>query len=274
MPARSGSRPGATKWMVLSLLALTLPLAGTALAGKTAWSSSGSAKTVRSETRHETPHGTYSYSSSDAEDGPREVDAYTFSREHGHWRNTSGSQRDWDEVERLLDRNDGDLFWFRRGDDRYLVTDPAALAELAEVFKPQEDLGRKQGELGRKQGELGRLQGQLGRRQGELGRIQARLSQAQTRLMLRQAASDRSGRQDREFEQALDEIRRQQEEAGELQGELGGQQNALGERQSALGEQQAALGREQARVGREVAEALDRITRRLITDGRAEHLGR
>lgn len=243
----------------------------------TTWSSSSSGKSVRIETRR-AKAGSYHYSNTVSDggdgDGPAEVDAWTFSRDQGHRRNSSGSRRDWREAEVAIDRTDGDVFWFRRGNDRYLVTDPAVIRELAELFAPQEELGRKQGELGRKQGELGRLQGELGRKQGELGRIQAQLGRQQASLSIRRVSRDRSGRDADHLDRELDEISRRQQEAGGLQDELGEMQAPLGERQGALGEQQAALGREQQRVSKQASAALDRMTREMIADGRAKRIAR
>jgi hypothetical protein len=282
MSARPLPRPIAAILMSLPLVALIASsLPGPAAGGEgkrsagstTTWSSSASGKTVKSETRRAPPGG-YSYSNtfSDSRDGAAEVDAWMFSRGEGHWRNSSGSQRDWREAEAAVERADGDVFWFRRDDDRYLVTDAAALRELADLFAPQEELGRRQGELGRKQGELGRQQGDLGRKQGQLGRIQARLAQHQVVAAFGRASRDR--RANDELERQREEIERQQSEAGELQAELGEQQSALGERQAALGEQQAALGREQERVSKEVGVALGRLTREMIAEGRAKRIER
>ena len=274
MIARSGSQPLllATAWMFLPALGLVLIPGAHAGKSSTSTSTVSSSSGSTTTTRHD-KKGAYTYSTiSDgrARNGPAEVDAYMFSRDQAHWRMNSGSQEDWDEAEALIERKDQDLFWFRRGQDRYLVTDPAALAELEEMFKPQEELGRRQGELGRRQGELGRMQGELGRKQGELGRIQARLGVKQAALAIRRAASD----DDPEYERLAREVSRGQEEAGELQGELGERQAALGERQAALGEQQAALGREQQRVSEQITLALGRFTRELIADGRAKPIGR
>jgi DNA repair exonuclease SbcCD ATPase subunit len=202
------------------------------------------------------------------------VDAWTFSRDHGHWRNTSGSEEDWDDAQDAIDKVEGDVLWFRRGPDQYVVTDTAAMKDLAEIFAPQEQLGQQQGALGAKQGELGRIQGELGRRQGDLGRIQARLSQRQAIAQVARVSRDRRGDDADEVEAAMREIQRLQNEAGDLQAELGEEQARLGERQGALGEQQAALGREQQRVSKQVSAALDKLTRELITNGKARRINR
>ena len=261
--------------LVLAVLAAGVSGAGESKRSTTTWSSSASGKGVRSETRRSTPGGSYySTTVSGAEDGPAEVDAWTFSRENGHWRNTSGSERDRDEVQSVLERTDGDLFWFRRGSDRYLVTDTGVMRQLADLFAPQEELGHKQGELGRKQGELGRLQGELGRKQGELGRMQARLGRRQAALSLEQASRGRRDLETATLDRELDALSRQQAEVEELQSELGAQQSELGERQSVLGERQSELGREQERASQQVARELARLTRDWIASGLAKRIDR
>lgn len=238
--------------------------------------SSRPSKAIRTETRRESPgryHVSSTYSDGE-EDGPAEVDAYVLSRDHGHRRNGSGSERDWQAAEDVRDRVDGDLFWFRRGSDRYIVTDPGALRQLAELFAPQEDLGHRQGELGRHQSELGQLQGELGRKQGELGRLQARLGQRQAALARDRARRDRRDSDTDGLEPERQTVSRERDEVGELQAELGTLQSALGEKQRDLGERQAALGREQARVAKEVARELGDRTREAIANGTAQRIDR
>lgn len=280
MSARPLPRPIAAILLSPPLIALVISAppgpvsAGEGKRSTTTWSSSSPGKGVKTEIRRDKP-GDYYYTNTTSdqdEDGPNEVDAWTFSRDNGHWRNTSGSERDWRDAQAAIEDVDGDVFWFRRGDQRYMTTDPAALRELADLFAPQEELGRKQGELGRRQGELGRLQGELGRKQGQLGRIQARLAAYQVTAKVERAGRRREA--DDETDRQMQEINRQQNEAGELQSELGEQQAALGERQAALGEQQAALGQEQERVSKQIAIALDKVTRDLIADGKAKRVAR
>ena len=235
------------------------------------WTSGhSSSKTIRTESR--TPHS-YGYTQTtrddDEEDGPAAVDAYVFSRDQGHWRNGSGSERDWREAEDLRDRiADDPLLWFRRGHDRYMVTDTELLKRFAEAMRPQEILGQKQGELGRQQGELGQLQGELGRQQGKLGVMQASLARRRAALSLRIASQDDAS------SEALDRERRaiasHEDEIQDLQSEIGDQQSRLGERQSALGEQQSELGRQQSEAAKEVARALDELTREAIRRGLAK----
>src|SRR5262245_28380532 len=86
------------------------------------------------ETRRESRDGSsyVSNSISDWEDGPQgDVDAYVFWSGRGNSRSGSGSRRDWEEAEEVAPREDEDVLWFRRGSERYVVTDPDVLARAA-----------------------------------------------------------------------------------------------------------------------------------------------
>lgn len=259
-----------TSLLALSALVILRPLLASAGEGKRA--RSNDSWTTKTEWRDVKGNG-FSYTSDDDADDDAEVDAYVYTRDNGRYRNGSGSNRDWREAEDVRhDLGDKAMFWFRRDGERYVITDPALLRELGDMFAPQEELGRRQGELGRRQGELGRFQGELGRKQGELGIVQARLSQRQALLSTRIATMSVSGRSNSSIEREQDQVSRQQDEVSQLQSELGEQQSALGEKQSALGEQQSALGREQERAAKEITMALSGFTRRAIASGQARRV--
>jgi hypothetical protein len=270
-PIRIQSSPGTAAFAVLAALALA---SAPALAGGSSSSSSRSSTTTRTEF---TSPGHSHWSSSTTDDGdsngPDGVDAYVYSRDNGHWRDGSGSTRDWNEAEKLHMDENGPMLWFRRDDDRYIITDADALKDLGEIFKPQEELGKRQGELGARQGELGALQGQLGARQGRLGGLQAGLARREAEYQYTVASRSRRGE---DIETTLraerEAIRSQRDEISALQSELGELQSRLGERQSALGERQSALGAEQKRVNREVQRQLDTFTRDAIKSGAAKRV--
>ena len=67
------------------------------------------------------------------------------------------------DIEKASKMSHGKFLWFSHGDKSYIVEDPAVIAQIDEMRKPIEDLGREQGELGRKQGELGKQEGELGK---------------------------------------------------------------------------------------------------------------
>lgn len=277
--------PRLVPFLMIALLAMVALFASLWLASTRSWagdhgsksysSSSSGEKTIRTETYRKTRSSTHhSIRTDDGDyDGAAEIDAYVFSREGGNWRSGSGSNRDWSEVGALREAmGDRSLLWFRRGDERYVITDPATLERLADAMEPQEELGRRQGELGRRQGELGRLQGELGRKQGQLGRMQADIARRQARLNQRMTLVGRNSDERDEIARERQDLEARQDEVSELQSELGEQQSKLGERQSVLGEQQAELGREQARVSKEVQREMTRIARESIRSGLAKRL--
>src|SRR5512134_3179531 len=94
----------------VALLAVSAPLA--AVAGDASTRTSRTSKSSRS------PKTTHYSVTTDDSALPGELEAWTLARENGRQRNSHGSERDRDEVERLLERDPGDLFWFRRNGER------------------------------------------------------------------------------------------------------------------------------------------------------------
>lgn len=261
----------------LTLLALTGLFGILFLAPHEVWAGSHTTSTTWKDAKASAKsHKSWGYSYTTNEyDGPNEIDAYVFTRDDGHSRNGSGDTRDWKEAEALREEMDArSMLWFRRGDDRYVITDRDLLEQIDEMLAPQLELGRQQGALGRKQGELGRLQGELGQKQGKLGRMQADISRRHASLVARLAAASLSDRDADLLEQEQEAISRQQNEIGELQSELGAQQAKLGERQSVLGAQQAELGRQQEKVSKQVQRQLEALALKAIEDGTAKPVDR
>lgn len=170
----------------------------------------------------------------------------------------SGSTEDFEEAKRQT--GGGDALWLRRGDDRYLIRDPATLRRFDTLFEPVARLGREQGELGKQQGRLGGEQGRLGAEQGVLGQRQARLATAAAQRGL---AGD--GDVPASEQRDLDEIAARQRE-------LGDRQRALGRQQAELGRQQGALGERQAEASRQVEAALPRLLDDALAAGKAQRL--
>ncbi|WP_337243722.1 M56 family metallopeptidase [Luteimonas sp. gir] len=170
----------------------------------------------------------------------------------------SGSTEDFEEAKRQT--GSGDALWLRRGNDRYLIRDPATLRRFDTLFEPVARLGREQGELGTQQGRLGGEQGRLGAEQGVLGQRQARLATAAAQRAL---AGD--GDVPASEQRDLDEIAARQRE-------LGDRQRALGRQQAELGRQQGALGERQAEASRQVEAALPRLLDDALAAGKAQRL--
>lgn len=171
-------------------------------------------------------------------------------RRDGHDHSTfSTSTTAWERVDRLLDKEDGPVFWFSLDGQAYLVRDAATVAEARRIVRPMHELGKKQGKLGAKQGVLGaRLAALAGRSVSRGGR---------------ERASMRAER--RRIEEEMEELGRQMEQ-------LGGRQAPLGEEQAILGAQQAELGRQQSFASKKAGEDLRRVARRARDEGRARRV--
>jgi beta-lactamase regulating signal transducer with metallopeptidase domain len=141
----------------------------------------------------------------------------------------------------------GDFLWFTRGDKSYVVDDPQTIASIQAMYKPMEDLGRRQEELGRKQEALGRQQEELGNRQEQASVPTPDVSKEMARLNAAVAKLEEKKNGTITVEQLAD----LQAEIGELQGKLGGLEGQVGARQGELGRQQGLLGAQQGRLGAE-----------------------
>ncbi|MEN4902609.1 M56 family metallopeptidase [Luteimonas sp. TWI1437] len=170
----------------------------------------------------------------------------------------SGSTDDFEAARRQT--GGGDALWLRRGNDRYLIRDPATLRRFDTLLEPVTRLGREQSELGTQQGRLGGEQGRLGAEQGVLGQRQARLATAATQRAL---AGD--GDVPASDQRDLDEIAARQRDLAE-------RQRALGQQQAELGRRQGALGERQAEASRQIEAALPRLLDDALAAGKAQRL--
>ncbi|WP_367380959.1 M56 family metallopeptidase [Stenotrophomonas cyclobalanopsidis] len=186
---------------------------------------------------------------------------------------------------------DGPVLWFREGNKRYAVRDPALIEPLQRVYAQSAELGRQQGQLGRAQGALGRQQGELGRKQAVHAREISRVAtQAASKALRetdinRQAAAEAaraaSGSMDDAAiaRQAAAEARLARREVQAVQdahshdiSELANQQAQLGLRQAALGSQQAELGERQAQLQARASAQAKQVIARAMASGKAQQL--
>jgi beta-lactamase regulating signal transducer with metallopeptidase domain len=184
----------------------------------------------------------------------------------------SGSSDDADTARELRRKVGHDVLFFRRGEARYVIDDPAVLKRAKAIFEPQIRLGEEQAELGSRQAELGSQQADLGAAQAQLGGQQARLSARQARLASEQARHNLDGRDNRDLEALMSELARQERHLGEQQSELGVQQGALGEKQSELGEQQGRLGEHQGEVAEKARVQLRALLERALAEGQTKRI--
>lgn len=143
-------------------------------------------------------------------------EGYVLLRENNSVMN--GSMEDLREAQRLQ-RNGEELLWFRRGNTKYVVRDPATLerfranyAEVTRLGESQSAIGNRQSEIGSKQAAIGNLQAELGMKQAELATRRMRESEADARMAeldRQQAALDRK---QAELDAPMAELDRQQAE--------------------------------------------------------------
>ncbi len=174
---------------------------------------------------------------------------------------STGEWGDWRKMSRLADSIDRETLWFSIAGVDYVVDDPSAVAEAAEILAPLQGLGERQGRLGSLQGELGAQQGRLGAKQGALGARQGVLG---ARLALVALDRDAEGERGR-IEQEMAELERRQEE-------LSREQEPLARRQEELGRKQEALGKQQEEVGAKARVALRELAGECVGSGTARKM--
>ncbi|MDR6841474.1 M56 family metallopeptidase [Pseudoxanthomonas sacheonensis] len=150
-------------------------------------------------------------------------EAYVLLREDNSVMN--GSMEDLREAQRLQ-RNGEELLWFRRGESRYVIRDPATLERFRATYAEVMRLGDAQSTMGNRQSAIGDKQAAIGSRQAELGMKQAELA---TRRMRENEADARMAELDRQ--QAA--LERQQAELAAPMAELDREQAALDKRMKA-----------------------------------------
>lgn len=166
----------------------------------------------------------------------------------------------------------GKFLWFEHDGKSYLIDDPAIIAGIEAMYKPMDELGRKQEELGKQQEELGRQQEELGKKQEgasvptpDISKEIAELNAALAKL---QAKKGSMVTQD-ELGDLQGKIGDLQGKLGDIEGKIGEQQGKLGEEQGKLGDLQGKLGDEQGKLGEEqgrIAEEADHKVRAIIAD--------
>ncbi|SDQ77471.1 M56 family metallopeptidase [Pseudoxanthomonas sp. CF125] len=147
-------------------------------------------------------------------------EGYVLLRENNSVMN--GSTEDLREAQRLQ-RNGEELLWFRRGNTKYVVRDPATLerfranyAEVARLGESQSAIGNRQSGIGNKQAAIGNKQAELGMKQAELASRLATRQMRESEADARMAELDRQqavlDRQQAELDAPMAELDRQQAE--------------------------------------------------------------
>jgi hypothetical protein len=183
-----------------------------------------------------------------------------------------------EDIEKASKMAHGKFLWFSHDGKSYIVEDPAVIAQIEEMYKPMEVLGREQGELGKKQAELGKLEGDLGK-QAQLVKItapdiskeMAEITAAMTKLQAQMGQ-----------EINRTELAEVQGKLGQLQGKLGalqggfaakedwGKMGELGKEQGKLGAEQGRLGAEEGRLAREADRKVKGLIDESLQNGKAK----
>jgi beta-lactamase regulating signal transducer with metallopeptidase domain len=167
------------------------------------------------------------------------------------------------------DAKGGDpVLWVRRGNERYLVRDPALLKSLASAQQQVTTLGRQQGALGDRMGALGERQGELGARIAALSlRASRDALESMDAAEMANNAARKVPRDAALAERAA--LRAKADAAAAVDhraiAELSRQQAELARQQSGLAQQQSVA---TAQMARDVRTAIDKA----LADGSAQRL--
>jgi hypothetical protein len=216
------------------------------------WSVRSEARDRAEKSSGKSAKSSSSYGFTTSDDGVNEF-SYAVIEPDRNTTHFSGS--DLDDIERLKDQYDQDLFWFSLRGDSYVVTDEDVVERAKEIVAPMSELGSKQGRLGGKQAAIGGKQAAIGAKQARIGGRQAALSTLLAAMAL-------EGGPESERNAIEDEL----EDLGRKMEELSRQHEPLAREQEALGRQQAELGRQMERLSARVQAEI----RELADDARAE----
>ena len=219
-------------------------------------------------------------------------DSFALVRGTGDEMHMWGSIDDIDEIKAARTSVNGEYLWFRRGNQAYIVTDPALLARAREATRETEELDKKMEVLeaqmephNRKMEVLEermdalsedfettpraiaaqRRMDDLGRQQGELGRQQRELA-SRLRATDDETLQAQLGRQMDELGEKQDELARQMDEQAEVMDEeserLEARQapmEALSREMELAGKPMEAIGEQMEAQGRLIEEASARV---------------
>lgn len=150
-------------------------------------------------------------------------------------------------------------FWFREGDDEYVVTDDAIVDEVRRVTAPVRELGREMGALGGEMGKRGAAMGKLG---GKLGAMTAKLAMLESRAVRRAIARAERA----EIESSTHEMRREVER---LQRTLGTEQGSHARSQRQLSRRMSELSARHQAAYRKARLEVREIARKALRQGKA-----
>lgn len=167
------------------------------------------------------------------------------------------------EIEAARKVAHGPFLWFMHDGKAYVVTDPAVIAKIRAMYKPMDDLGRKQELLGKQQEALGRQMEELARQQAAAGQVRMPdLSKeiADMNAAMAKAKTDQDNWNTKELAEAEAKLKAAQdrmlssEQMAELQAKLAVAQSqwhseAMADLEAKMAEMQARLGELQGEAG-------------------------
>jgi hypothetical protein len=140
----------------------------------------------------------------------------------------------------------GQRIRFTQDGKAYTISDPATVEYAKSLFRPIEELGRKQGEIGSQQGQLRAEQGELGQRQSEY-----------------------TGDSDEEHAAEQMQLAKRRLALAEKQIIASEEQIAMAKQQIRLAEKQAQLAQEQTKAAKHAIEEMKQIIMNSLQNGLA-----
>jgi chromosome segregation ATPase len=189
-------------------------------------------------------------------------EAYVLLRENNSMMN--GSMEDLREAQRLQ-RGGEELLWFRRGNAKYVVRDPAVLQQVRASYAEVQRLGDAQSAIGDRQAAIGNKQAAIGSKQAAIGNLQAQLGTKQAELATRRTQASQT-------DAGMAELDRQQAALDRKQAELNTPMAELDRQQAALARQQAALDKQMQAADARAERELKRLMDEAVAKGLAQSL--
>lgn len=217
--------------------------------------------------------------------------SYSYSSNGDSWAVVAGPDQDisftgvWnggtrEAIEKARKQAHGKFLWFTHDGKSYMIDDPALMAQVENMYKPMQELGRQQAELGRQQAKLGQQQSEMSKQQRlvsiptpdlsrEIGQVDAAMAKLKSEKEATVSQEELAEIQGKlaELQGRLGEI---QGRIGDRVGLVGEKQGHLGELQGKLGEQQGRLGEQQGRLAREADRKMKSIIDQSLSSGKAK----
>ena len=169
--------------------------------------------------------------------------------------------------------------WFQQGDQGYVVTDAAVLADLDKAMEPQKNVNRMQAGVNKEQSRVNGLQAKVNAHQGEVNALQHEVNRRQELANQVQAAVNGGDNADlvRKLEAELQQLRTSQPEANQanvnrMQSQVNQEQASVNAEQAKVNAMQQPVNEEQRRVSAEFARRVQEILGSALQRGAVQQL--